>query len=166
MAGPPITEQEMDRIAALHADGLSRNAIARELGRSQAAVSRACDRMGLRFDRHLTVEATAAKVADAAARRAALQEQTLAGAERLMGQMFAQTRVYSFGGKENEYNERWHDEPPFRDKRDIATAVAALAQTALKLAEYDKAVGDEGDKSMLTDLRDKLAQAFGSRPAG
>jgi hypothetical protein len=33
------------------------------------------------------------------------------------------------------------DEPPFRDKRDIATAIKALANTALKLAECDKATG-------------------------
>lgn len=165
MAGRPITEEERDRVAALHADGLSRNAIARELGRGASTVSRICDQLGLRFDRHLTVEATTAKIADAAQRRAVLQEQTLAGAERLMSQMFERARVFNFGGKENDYAERWHDEPPFRDKRDIATAVAALAATALKLAEYDKATGDEGDKSMLTDLRDKLMQAFGTRPA-
>lgn len=165
MARGPITEQEKDRIAALHADGLSRNAIAREIGRGASTVSRICHELGLRFDRHLTVEATAAKVADAAERRARLQEATLASAERLMAQMFAPSTIFNFGGKENDYNERPVEEPPFRDKKDIATAVAALAQTALKLAEYDKAVGDEGDKSMLTDLREQLIRAFGGRPA-
>ena len=162
MAKPnPVTEDEKDRISALHADGLSRNAIARQLGRSPSTISKTCDELGLRFDRHLTVEATAAKVADAAQRRAKLQDETLAGAQKLMEQMFDRALVYSFGGKENEYNERWHNEPPFRDKQSIAIAVKALADTALKLAEYDKATGDEGDKSMLTDLRDTLVKAFG-----
>lgn len=80
-----------------------------------------------------------------------------------MGQLFAPTVVYNFGGKENDYNERPVDEPPFRDKRDIASAISALAATALKLAEYDKATGNEDERSMLTDLRRALMEA---RPNG
>jgi len=158
----PITDEDRAQIISLHAEGLSRNKIAKIAKRSQATVSKVCAEAGLSFDRHLVAEAVAAKVADAAHRRAKLQDETLAGAQRLMEQMFTPARVYNFGGAENDYNERTHEEPPFRDKRDIATAVKALADTALKLAEYDKATGDEGEKSMLTDLRDRLVQAFGA----
>lgn len=59
----------------------------------------------------------------------------------------------------SDYNERQHDEPPFRDKRDIATAIQALANTALKLAEYDKATGRDDEKSMLVELRQALMGA-------
>lgn len=155
----PVTEEERDRVFALHADGLSRNAIARELGRGESTVSRIAAEAGLRFDRHVVAEAVEAKKIDGAARRAQLQLDALDAAAKLFSQMFAPTKVYNFGGKDNDYNERAVDEPPFRDKRDIATSIKALADTALKLAEYDKATGHEDERSMLVDLRQALMEA-------
>ena len=73
--------------------------------------------------------------------------------------MFAPTVVYNSGGKENDYNRSPVDEPPCRDERDIATSIEALAGTALKLAEYDKATGREAEDAMLTDLQEALTDA-------
>jgi hypothetical protein len=161
----PVTDADRARAAELHAQGLSRNAIATDLGRSGRTISRICVEHDppLTFERTRTAAATAAKKADGAARRAQLQLEALDSAARLMGQMFSPTKVYNFGGKENDYNEREHPEPPFRDKRDIATAIQALANTALKLAEYDKATGNDDEKSMLGDLFDQLRQARDGR---
>ncbi|WP_433793951.1 helix-turn-helix domain-containing protein [Actinoplanes sp. CA-252034] len=158
---PPITAEERQRVAKLHAEGRSRNAIATELGRSGRTISKICSEHDppLTFERTRTAAATAAKKVDGAARRAQFQLDALDAAGRLMGQMFAPSKVFNFGGKENDYNEVTHDEPPFRDKRDIASAIQALANTALKLAEYDKATGNEDEKSMLGDLFDQLRQA-------
>lgn len=156
----PVTQEDRDRVRELHSQGLSRNAIGKELRRSGRTVSRIAAELGLEFERSdRTRAATAAKKADGQARRAQLQLDALDAAGRLFSQMFAPTKVYNFGGKENDYNEREHDEPPFRDKRDIATAIKALADTALKLAEYDKATGNEDEKSMLVDLRQALIDA-------
>jgi hypothetical protein len=96
------------RVAELHAQGLSRNAIATDLGRSGRTISRICVEHDppLTFERTRTAAATAAKKADGAARRAQLQLEALDSAARLMGQMFSPTKVYNFGGKENDYNER------------------------------------------------------------
>lgn len=160
---PPVTQAERDRIVELHGQGLSRNAIAKEIGRGGRTVSRIADELGLTFERTRTAAATAAKKADGAARRAHLQVEALDAAAKLFEQMFAPTKVYNFGGKENDYNEREHPEPPFRDKRDIATAIKALADTALKLAEYDKATGNEDEKSMLSDLRVALLEVHTKR---
>lgn len=161
----PVTDDDRRRVAELHAKGLSRNAIATELGRSGRTISRIAAEHDppLTFERTQTAAATAAKVADGAARRAQLQLDALAGAQKLMTQMFAPSVVYNFGGKENDYNERPVDEPPFRDKRDIATAISALAATALRLAEYDKATGNEDEKSMLGDLFDQLREQRAAR---
>lgn len=158
MAKPrPVTEEDHRLVAELHAQGLSRNAIGKQLGRSGRTISRIAAEQGLSFERAgATAAATAAKIADGQARRARLQVEALDAAQRLIGQMFAPTKVFNFGGKENDYNERQHDEPPFVDKRNIATALKALADTALKLAEYDKATGNEDDQSMLVDLREAL----------
>ena len=156
----PVTQADYDRVRELHAQGLSRNEIARQSGRSQKTVSRLAQEMGLSFERAgATAKATEAKKADGAARRAQLQLDALAAAHKLMGQMFSPALVYNFGGKENDYNEVEHPEPPFAEKRNIATAIQALAATALKLAEYDKATGSEDEKGMLGDLRDQLRAA-------
>ena len=156
----PVSDADYERVRELHAQGLSRNAIARETGRGQRTVSRLAAEMGLSFERAgTTAKATEAKKADAATRRAKLQLDALEAANKLMGQMFAPALVYNFGGKENDYNSTTLEEPPFGDKRAIAVAVQALASTALKLAEYDKATGNEDEKSMLTDLRQALLDA-------
>lgn len=161
MRGRPVTDEDHADVIRLHGEGLSRNAICKQIGRSGRVVSRIAEEHGLTFERGEQIAAaTEAKKIDAAARRAELQLGSLDAANRLLGQMFAPTKVFNFGGKENDYNERQHDEPPFRDKRDIAVALQALATTALRLAEYDKATGDEGDKSTLVDLMSQLKQAW------
>jgi hypothetical protein len=140
MAMAPFTDDERDQVRQLHAEGLGRNEISRRTGIHNKRVSAIAAELGLTFSRAgATATATAAKKADAASRRARLQVESLAAAEKLLGQMFAPTKVYNFGGKDNDYNEVEHLEPPFADKRAIATALQALAQTALKLAEYDRA---------------------------
>lgn len=153
----PVTQADKDRVKELHAQGLPRNEIARQLGRSGKTISRIAVELGLSFERSgATAAATAAKVADAAGRRAELQLNALEGALKLYSQMFSETTVYNFGGKENDYNERKHPEPPFRDKQAIALSMKALTDMALRLAEFDKATGDENEKSMLVDLRNAL----------
>lgn len=169
MARPrPVTQADYDQVRQLHAQGKTRNEIGRALGRSGRTISRIAVELGLSFERSgATAAATAAKKADAASRRAKLQVDALDGAQKLMDQMFAPTVVFNFGGKENDYNSREHPEPPFRDKQAIANAIQALAGTALKLAEYDKAAGSEDEKGMLGRLRDQLrAVRDQARPSG
>lgn len=145
MAPPPINDGDRAQVIALHAQGLSRNEIARRIRRSGRTVSRIAVELGLSFERSgATAAATEARKVDAAERRSRLQVDALAAAERLLGQMFSPARVYNFGGKDNTYEETTHDEPPFRDKQAIATAMQALAQTALKLAEYERATAAGG----------------------
>lgn len=156
----PVGPADYAQVAKLHAEGKSRNDIAKLTGRSGRTVSRIAAELGLSFERSgATAAATAAKKVDAAERRARLQVDALESAQKLMGQMFAPTTVYNFGGKENDYNEREHPEPPFRDKQAIANAIQALAGTALKLAEYDKANPADDEKGMLGELRDQLRAA-------
>ncbi|GAA2327471.1 helix-turn-helix domain-containing protein [Dactylosporangium salmoneum] len=155
-----VTPQDYDRVRELHGQGLSRNEIARQLGRSGRTISRIAAELGLSFERAgATAAATEAKKADGAARRAQLQLDALEASQKLLGQMFAPATVYNFGGKENTYEEMRHPEPPFRDKQSIAAAIAALTSTALRLAEYDKATGSEEEKGMLLELRDQLRAA-------
>lgn len=161
MRGPPITEQDRADVARLHAAGLGRNAIMREIGRSGRIVSAIAKELGLSFARGKQVkEATEAKKADAASRRARLQVDMLAAAEKLLGQMFSPAKVYNFGGKENTYEEQLHDEPPFSDKRAIAAALTQLVQSSTRLAEFDRGAGDQEMQSALVDLMTSLKRAW------
>jgi hypothetical protein len=141
---PPVTDAERQRVAELHAQGKSRNAIATDLGRSGRTISKIAAELGLTFERTRTAAATAAKKVDGAARRAQLQLDLLEAAQKHLGQYFAETTVFNFGGKENDFNSRTMPEPPHRDKQAIANAVKALADTALKLADYDRATDAGG----------------------
>lgn len=137
----PFTDRERDLVQQAHAKGKGRNQISRETGIHQKRVSAIAAELGLSFARGgaRTAVATEARKADAASRRARIEEQALASAEKLLAQMWSPSKVYNFGGRENDYNEVEHAEPPFADKRAIATAVQALAATALKIAEHDRA---------------------------
>lgn len=150
----PFTDRERELVAQLHEKGKGRNQIVRETGIHAKRVSAIAAELGLSFVRKgATAIASEARKADAATRRARIEDQALAAAEKLLGQMFARTKVFNFGGKENDYNEREHDEPPFRDKRDIATALQALTNTALKIAEHDRAdVATSGVDAWLTHM--------------
>lgn len=139
----PLTDRELDRIRALHGEGKTRNDIARELKRSASTITKACTNMGLSFDRTATKAATEAKVADAKARRAEIMNGLLDDVQRLRAQLFAPAIVFSFGGKENSYNERPVDEPPARDKRDLMGSISLALNASLRLDDHD------GDKEGL-----------------
>lgn len=161
MGMAPITDDERELVRRLHAQGMGRNAITRETRIHNKRVSAIAADLGLSFSRAgATAVATEAKKADAASRRARLQVDALEAAERLLGQMFASAKVYNIGGKENTYTEHTMDEPPFRDKRDIAVSLQALTATAIRLAEFDKGANVGAAKSMLGALAAGLGQAY------
>lgn len=159
MANAPITDADRERVRELHAEGLARNAIAAKMGRSQAAVSKIAKALGLDFDRSRTAAATEAKVLDARARRAQLMHDLLDDANRLRRQLWEPTTIYSFGGKDNTYNSKPVDRPPFKDQRDIMGAASLAITASLRLDEHDTA-GAEGAKSMLGALATGLQVAY------
>jgi hypothetical protein len=151
-ANRALTDHELEQIRTLHAAGQGRNDIARTLNRSGAVISKACAELGLSFDRSAVQAATEARKADAAAKRALLQVDLLDDAQRLRAQLWQPATVFNFGGKDNTYEERTLDEPPFADKLKIMQAVGAAVDRSLRLAEHDADGGLEQAKSLLTDL--------------
>ncbi|MCI2424110.1 helix-turn-helix domain-containing protein [Saccharopolyspora sp. K220] len=73
----------------LHAQGKTRNDIAREIGRSPSTVSRLAHAAGLSFDRSKTAAATQAKQRDNAARRADLVRRLYGRGEANLGRLEA-----------------------------------------------------------------------------
>jgi hypothetical protein len=136
----PVTDEDRDQVRALHAQGLSRNEIARRIQRSGRTVTRLAGELGLTFERgEMVAAATAAKVADGKARRAALALALLDDAERLRSQLFAPALVYAFGGKDNTFEQANIPEPSFRDKRDLMNALGIAIDRSVKLDAYDRA---------------------------
>lgn len=132
-----VTAAERDRIRQLHAQGLSCNAIATEIGRGSSTVSRLAKDMGLAFDRRATQAATVAKVADARARRAQLMTDFLDDAQRLRHQLWAPHEYIDHGGK--EFTEaRWtQNEPTAADKLRLMQAATTAVNASLRLDQRD-----------------------------
>lgn len=135
----PVGDQDRDQVQALHAQGLSRNDIARKMGRSGRTVSRIADALGLTFERgEKTRAATEARKADAKVRRAALALALLEDAERLRQAMWAETRVFNFGGRDNTFAEQTLTEPPHADKLRLMQAAGVAIDKAVNLDKYDR----------------------------
>ncbi|MGW5352216.1 helix-turn-helix domain-containing protein [Streptomyces sp. NPDC004031] len=131
---PEDRERHEQQIRALHAEGLPRNEIARRLGIGTRTVSVYAVRLGLTFDNaSMTEIATQNRKAQLAARRMDLAEALQGDAERLTEQMWEPAKVYSFGGKDNTYEERSVDEPPADAKRALMGAAGMAIDRSLKL---------------------------------
>lgn len=152
----PVSQETANRVLELHEQGLGRNAIARECGVSFSVVTRVVAQAGKTFDRTATAVAVEARKVDAAAKRTELQNRLLEDALRMRRKLWQPAVVYNFGGKDNTYEERTLDEPPFADKLKIMQAVATATTTSLRLAEHDS-----GQQTSSVNLIIATAQALG-----
>ncbi|MCT9090601.1 hypothetical protein N4G70_17310 [Streptomyces sp. ASQP_92] len=144
----PITDRDRDAVRRLHAEGKSRNHIARTTGRGAATVSKIAGELGLTFSGGARVAAaTEAHRQDSAARREQLADEALDGA---LGQVTKTTAA------ENA-----------RDARDHATAARALTEVHARVAELARTSGT-GSKggAMLDRLADALLGPTGGDTEG
>ena len=152
-----ISEDRFDEFRALHAKGLGRNAIAREMGIAPVVISRTAEYLGLTFDRSQIQAATEARLADLAERRSLLAEVLLDDAEKLRAQMWKPAVVYAFGGKDNVYTEEPVSEPPPADKRALMATAATAIDRSLKLVPPLEEAGVDNAASMLDNLAAGIA---------
>lgn len=147
----PIAPEVRERIIELHGRGMTRNAIAAELDVSGATVTKVCVAAGLSFNRTATKAATEAVSADAARRRAALSARLLDVAARALDDMDQPHLVFSFGGKDNTYNERELSTPPTGDRRNLMQIAGNAITRHLDIERHDS--GAEGEAaSVLAEL--------------
>ncbi|GAA0969835.1 hypothetical protein GCM10009555_017670 [Acrocarpospora macrocephala] len=159
MSGIPLSDDELQQIRDLHAQGLSCSAVADTIGRSRAAVSRAAAKMGLAWDRSQTKAATEARVADAAAKRAQLALDLLDDAARIRAQLWEPCMAFNFGGRDNTYAEHQLERPDFAGQEKILRGMAIAVEKSLRLTDYD--TGDDAAKvgsllgSLFASFQDK-----------
>ncbi|MCB5168010.1 helix-turn-helix domain-containing protein [Streptomyces bambusae] len=159
MATGRVTDAERQRIRDLHAQGLGRNAIAREIGRGTRTISLICADLGLPFDRTATAVATEARMIDTRARRAALIERYYAQAEKILARLERDehhiTEVSI--GKVVKYTA---PDLPTQDVRNLVQASGAAAAQAAKLEALNTDNGVADAKSMLGQLAAGLTAAY------
>lgn len=147
-----MTDDELDRIRDLHAQGKSCRQIAADLGRAFSAVSRHCRDMGLTFDTARTLEATEVRTTANKAKRAALESRLLDEAAELLDQLHVPHLVYNWS-KDNDFAQHELDEPDIAGKRALIAAAGVAIDKAIKLADTDKATAEAAaGKSMVGAL--------------
>lgn len=155
----PVTEQTRARIAELHGQGLSRNAIGRELGYSGATISKHAKALGLTFDRTAIATATAAQQIDLAARRTRLVERMMDLAEESIDIIQA-GEIEAVKITELGKIVRTTRKPDMTDRRNAVTISGIAVDKATKLLDRD--TGTEGAVSTL----DALEAAIGAAARG
>lgn len=156
-----LTDEQRQEILALHAEGFGRNEIMRRLKLSAGSVTGTVQAAGMSFERvDMTAVAVEARRRDLQARRAALIIGLLEDAALLRAQLFSPTKAFNFGGKDNTYAEVQLDEPTFRDKRDIMSAITAALNSAARMEELDRESGAGEQRSTLADLMGTLKRAW------
>ncbi|MFG2650949.1 helix-turn-helix domain-containing protein [Streptomyces sp. NPDC048436] len=157
-----VDDRDREQVRSLHAQGQSRNEIARAIKRSPSTVSKIVRQFEppLSFDRAPQVEAaTRARTADLAARRATLALDLQGDAERLRTQLWAPTVHGEFAGREGEWHEAHLPQPRFGDQRAIVASVQTAVGTSLRLAPVEGGENAEQVRSMLGTLGEALTQA-------
>jgi transposase-like protein len=159
MAARPWTDTDQARLLELHAAGQSLHSIAKQLGRSKETISRKATAAGLTWDRTRTAAAAQAVTIDNKARRAALESKLLAKADDLINAIDSPFLAFSFGGKDNTYNEHHLDRPPTSDIRNLMQSAGIAIDRSLKLADHDS--GAAG--AAVIGLLQQTAAALGLR---
>lgn len=71
------------------------------------------------------------------ARRKELEAELIEDAHRLRAQLWEPARIQGFFGKDGEYREAELDEPQFRDKASIMSAIRAAVQSSRDISELE-----------------------------
>lgn len=139
----PLTEAERQHIIDLCHAGQSRNDIARAVGRSPDSISRVAHTIGHRFGQTNLARAHEARRAYGAEARAETARRFHERANELLEQMDGEYLVFSFGGRDNTYNEQRLSEPPVEAKRQLIQAAAQAMRTVLEVDKHDNAGGGD-----------------------
>ncbi|QWT24951.1 helix-turn-helix domain-containing protein [Subtercola sp. PAMC28395] len=150
--GRPVSPELRARIISLIEAGMTRNAVAREVGIAPSAVTRIAQDEELTFDRSMSAAAVAAAQSDAKAKRAELQLMLVAKAEDFIVSIDQPFLAFSFGGKDNTYEEHELDGPPTGDILNLmrSTSLALKEARDLRKDDDDEGVGEA--ESLLMNL--------------
>lgn len=142
-------------VRRLYEEGLSCNAIARQIGCSASLVASAAVMEGLAFNRSTTANAVAAKQTDNRARRARIIDQLYDEAERNLERLRAGTYTHRVNAGQNSFVVT--DEQPNSDEvRNHGQAIYSALASAAKLESIDTDPGAATARSTLLAIGQAL----------
>ena len=159
------TDQQDAELVALHGQGLTQAECGRRLGISNRRVSEHSKVIGLAWDRSKTMAATSARVADNRALRTQISSQALVEAQGFLADLHKPALVFNFGGKDNTYEERWHDRPSHEIRLKIMQSFGVAVDRSLKIDVHDADMGGVAAVDRwLTHMTEGEASDGGSAP--
>lgn len=159
MAASGTFDQKRAQARKLFDQGLTCRAMARKLKVSTSTVSRWAKAEGLSFThRAQTAAATVVREFDMTAARSRLARKMTANADQALDGLDGPYLVYSFGGKDNSYEEHELSSAPISARREAQT-VGAIAFDKLTKALEKDTTGVESAHSLLDSLAAGFAQA-------
>ncbi|MBQ0969210.1 hypothetical protein KBY91_15380 [Streptomyces sp. RK23] len=156
-----FTQEDEEQLRQLHADGLPRNEIARQMGWAVGTITNHAQRLGLAFDREATRAATDARQADLTALRQRELEGALELAQEARERALSRYELTGFDHLGNIVT-RTVRRPPAREFKDFTTAHSSAMATAIKLEQIGKESDTEKAKAALGALGTALTELYGS----
>lgn len=135
MARSPMNAETRAKARELFDQGMSRNAIARELDLDPATITRWAASEGVEFDRAATASAVAAHTIDLAKARVQLAQEMAEAAFDLLRGRKDPYLVYNFGGSNNTYAEHTLPAAPVEVVRNAVTTAGIAFDKATKVLE-------------------------------
>ncbi|WP_202919336.1 helix-turn-helix domain-containing protein [Saccharothrix deserti] len=159
-----VTDADRARVRELHAEGKTRNDIARAINRSSSTVTGIARELGLSFDRSKTAAATAARQIDNRSRRTEIVGRLYGRVEHLLARLEADRYVFT-ATTINGIESKTLDHVPAPDEKALASALSTHLSAASRLEQVDADKGSEGAKSMLGGIALALGVSVPTSPA-
>lgn len=170
MPNPPRLPTPPHVVAAIEAELLtphdpprSRRAISDAHGVSIRTVQRIADRLGIAKEAWRTDTVRAATVSALDRRRAErsrLADELQRRAAEILAKLDQPHLAFSFGGRDNEYNERLLDAPPSSDIRNLVQSANTLLGRAQEIDTRDQLAADDTAGEVLDRLFTGLGHAY------
>jgi hypothetical protein len=156
-----LTDTERLTIAEPADEGLSVREVAARLGVAPSTVTRTAQRMGLSFDRSATERTTAARIADAKARRAQTAVRLLDLANAELDRLARPYRVHSFvGGQDPKYLEHVLPQPDAAARLAIVRTAGTMLDKHVKLLDTGTEDQTEHAKSLIGGIYEGLMRMY------
>ncbi|WP_055491698.1 helix-turn-helix domain-containing protein [Streptomyces sp. TP-A0356] len=156
-----LSDEKRLRLAELAEAGMSVRQIAEALNVAPSTVTRNAKVMGVAFDRSATERATAARVADASARRAEMAVRLLELTSAELDRLARPHRVYAFvGGPSPQYMEHVLPQPDPSARLAIAQTAATLLDRHARLVAMQSDTSTDDARSMIGRLQEALGAYY------